>query len=252
MRRELTAAMEDYLEAILSLKREKKVVRVKDIARALGVRLPTVTSMLQSLRERGLVEHEKYEHVDLSPKGEELAEEISRRHRILKGFLEEVLGVDGEKAEEDACRIEHAISPETLERLVRFTEFVFLCPRSGREWLEQFQRFYKEGIPHEECATHIRAFIEDLEERVSALGAGEGVMKVMRLKDLEPGKKGRITAVKGKRGLRRRLLDMGVVPGALVEMERVAPLGDPVEVRVKGYHLSLRKEEAEEVYVEEI
>ncbi|RLA96323.1 MAG: DtxR family transcriptional regulator, partial [Deltaproteobacteria bacterium] len=70
-------------------------------------------------------------------------------------------------------------------------------------------------------------------------------MKVVRLKDLEPGKKGRITAVKGKGGLRKRLLDMGIVPGALVEMERVAPLGDPVEVRVKGYHLSLRKEEAE-------
>jgi len=62
--------------------------------------------------------------------------------------------------------------------------------------------------------------------------------------------KGRITKVGGDRALRRRILDMGVVPNAEVEIERMAPLGDPVEIKIKGYHLSLRKGEAANIYVE--
>jgi Fe2+ transport system protein FeoA len=67
---------------------------------------------------------------------------------------------------------------------------------------------------------------------------------------LKPGEKGKITAVRGSGGTHRRLLDMGVVSGSEVKVERVAPLGDPIEVRIKGYHLTLRKEEAVNVHVE--
>jgi Fe2+ transport system protein FeoA len=66
---------------------------------------------------------------------------------------------------------------------------------------------------------------------------------------MKPGEKGKITKVGGA-GVSRRVMDMGMVAGAQVEMERVAPLGDPVEVKVKGYHLTLRKEEAAGVMVE--
>ena len=69
------------------------------------------------------------------------------------------------------------------------------------------------------------------------------------LKDLSPGEKARITRVSGRGSTHRRLLDMGVVSGSTVEMERVAPLGDPIEVMIKGYHLSLRKEEAAHIFV---
>jgi len=70
------------------------------------------------------------------------------------------------------------------------------------------------------------------------------------LHELKPGEKGRIIKVGGGGGSRRRLLDMGLVSGSEVEVERVAPLGDPVEIRIKGYHLSLRKEEAINIQVE--
>ena len=70
------------------------------------------------------------------------------------------------------------------------------------------------------------------------------------LKELKPGEKGKITKVSGTGSVRRRILDMGVVAGAEIELERKAPLGDPVEVKIKGYHLSLRKEEAANIYVE--
>lgn len=75
-------------------------------------------------------------------------------------------------------------------------------------------------------------------------------MVIRTLDELEPGEKGQIVKVGGGRGIRRRLLDMGVVAGAEIEVERVAPLGDPVEVRVKGYDLALRKQEAADIQVE--
>lgn len=75
-------------------------------------------------------------------------------------------------------------------------------------------------------------------------------MVIKPLSKLEPQEKGRIVKVGGRGGIRRRLLDMGVVTGALVEVQRVAPLGDPVEIRVKGYDLALRLEEAINIQVE--
>ena len=70
------------------------------------------------------------------------------------------------------------------------------------------------------------------------------------LKELKPGEKGKVTKISGIGPIHRRILDMGVVKNTEIEVERVAPLGDPVEVKVKGYHLSLRKEEAANIFVE--
>ncbi len=75
-------------------------------------------------------------------------------------------------------------------------------------------------------------------------------MVVKPLSELKPGQKGMISKVGGSGRTHRRILDMGVVPKTGVEVERVAPLGDPIEVRIKGYHLSLRKEEAANIYIE--
>jgi Fe2+ transport system protein FeoA len=72
------------------------------------------------------------------------------------------------------------------------------------------------------------------------------------LAELKPKQRGKVVKVGGSGAAHRRLLDMGVVPGAEVEMERIAPLGDPMEIKIKGYHLSLRKEEAGNIYVEEV
>ncbi|MEA3336796.1 MAG: ferrous iron transport protein A [Chloroflexota bacterium] len=72
------------------------------------------------------------------------------------------------------------------------------------------------------------------------------------LNELNPCERGTICKVNGTGALRRRLLDMGVVPGAEIEVIRVAPLGDPVEYKVKGYRLSLRRSEAANVLVEEL
>lgn len=75
-------------------------------------------------------------------------------------------------------------------------------------------------------------------------------MSIKPLNELQPQQKGRIVRVGGKKGIRRRLMDMGVVKGAEIIMQRVAPLGDPVEIKIKGYDLALRLEEAAEITIE--
>ena len=77
-------------------------------------------------------------------------------------------------------------------------------------------------------------------------------MSVKMMNELEKGEKGRIVKIGGKGSVHRRLLDMGLVSGTEIEMQRVAPLGDPIEIKVKGYNLSLRKEEAASIQVEVI
>lgn len=77
-------------------------------------------------------------------------------------------------------------------------------------------------------------------------------MTMKLLSQMRRKEKGKITKVEGSGAVHRRILDMGVVPSTEVTVERVAPLGDPIEIKVKGYHLSLRREEAAQVYVEVI
>ena len=75
-------------------------------------------------------------------------------------------------------------------------------------------------------------------------------MTTAKLKDLKPGQKGKVLKVNARGETNKRIVEMGVTPGAVVEVERVAPLGDPIDIKVKGYHLSLRKEEADGIEIE--
>ena len=80
--------------------------------------------------------------------------------------------------------------------------------------------------------------------------AGKRGANVVRLGNLEPGRTGTIHRLSCERRLRRRLMNMGIVAGTPFEIERVAPLGDPVELKLKDFHLTLRKEEAGDIWVE--
>ena len=77
-------------------------------------------------------------------------------------------------------------------------------------------------------------------------------METVKLKELKPGQKGKVLRISTRGATNKRIVEMGITAGAVVEVERVAPLGDPIDVKVKGYHLSLRKEEAEGIEVEKL
>jgi len=120
MTKEITPTMQDYLEAIGQLGREEQVVRVKNLARQMNVKMPSVTEALKTLARNGLIRHEKYGYVQLTQRGENIAEEIYSRHQTLFKFLNEILRIDPRTADEDACRMEHTISSTALKKLIEF------------------------------------------------------------------------------------------------------------------------------------
>ncbi len=138
-----TERWEEYIETIDEVQREKGYAKVRDVAALLEVGLPTVTEMFQKLSEAGLINYEKYSGVTMTEKGQALADELRRKHGTLQQFLE-ILGVPEEIAYSEACNMEHTISPETLDRLTSFVEFVSF-PEGVPLWLEHFQEFYETG-----------------------------------------------------------------------------------------------------------
>jgi DtxR family Mn-dependent transcriptional regulator len=169
----LTPVMENYLEAIYNLDKEKRAVRVKDIAKRLGVKMPTVTNMLKTLNERGLIEYEKYEYLELTRDGADVGEEIDRRHHVLKSFLTDILGIDAETADRDACRMEHAIGTATMDRLIVFMDFIHSCPRTGKDWTERFEHFRVHGQNRERCMEQMKSFANGFGIRIKDMVTSE-------------------------------------------------------------------------------
>ena len=170
----LTPTMEDYLKAIFNLDREKRVVRVRDIAKKLGVRMPTVTSMLKTLSKRELVDYEKYEYLELTDNGRAIGREIHRRHCVLRSFLTDILNIDATIADEEACKMEHAISTSTLDRFIAFMEFIQSCPRAGANWLDRFDKYTVEGRDRAKCLNHMKEFADGFKEKIDTMENREG------------------------------------------------------------------------------
>jgi len=147
-----TASMEDYLEAIANLGEGRNVVRVKQISEMLGVKMPSVTSALKKLSEQELVEHERYGHIKLTPEGDKVARDVIYRHEALTRFFAQALGINRETAEEDACRIEHVISPLSMERLAKFVEFIEACPLGGANFPSRYEYYLEHGELPRDCS----------------------------------------------------------------------------------------------------
>ena len=111
-------AAEDYLEAMLMLKESKGYIRSVDIAQMMGVKKPSVTYSTKRLRENGYITMDKDGMISLTETGMEIATRIYTRHKVLTHFFMK-LGIPEEIAREDACKVEHDISPETFEAISR-------------------------------------------------------------------------------------------------------------------------------------
>ena len=115
----LNRAGEDYLKAVLILQRKTGSVRSLDIAKMLGVSKPSVSVAINLLREGCFLIMDPEKHICLTELGNEVAEQICEKYRVLSECLT-ALGVDADVAEKDACRMEHIVSPETIERMRTF------------------------------------------------------------------------------------------------------------------------------------
>ncbi len=138
-----TERTEDYLEAIDAVIETKGYAEVKDISRILQVVPSSVTEMFRKLTKAGYINYEKYRGVTLTPKGKKIAKKTREKHEMLRNFLL-ILGIDDKTSDEDACRMEHILNPDTLDRLTKFVEFVNTKEEMPR-WLEHFRYFYETG-----------------------------------------------------------------------------------------------------------
>jgi len=139
--KELTHSMAHYLQAIATVARDQGEASVSAIADLLGVSKAGVTSMLRSLKARGLVEHKPYGHVTLTEEGRRLAARTERSRDVLTQFFTDILGLPPETAGEDACMIEHLVSPSSMVQLLRLTAFLRSDDPAAARMREAFRAY---------------------------------------------------------------------------------------------------------------
>lgn len=136
----ITASLEDYLEAIFLLAREHRVARSRDIAERLSVSKSSVTGALKQLNADGFINYDPYSFVTLTESGEEIAQNVLRRHHVLHDFLYQVLGLNENDADHFACLIEHTIDDNVRERFEKFMQFVGGDKPDLSAWLNRMNR----------------------------------------------------------------------------------------------------------------
>jgi DtxR family transcriptional regulator, Mn-dependent transcriptional regulator len=217
--KQLSESLEDYLEMIWILSLRKDVVRIKDLAANLNVASASATLAVKNLSGHELVEHEKYGHIRLTKKGAKEAQRIYEKHVTLRKFFTGILGVDPKIADNDACEVEHHLSRDTFTHLLRFIHLLEQH-RSELSWLSDIDNKHLDTSDITRTA------------------------HMVTLKDYRPGDSGVVQRLLADGRIKRRLLDMGVIPGESIRLIKLAPMGDPLEILIKGYRLSLRREEA--------
>jgi DtxR family Mn-dependent transcriptional regulator len=213
----LSDAMQDYLHEIYKLQGESGRVKTSTLAQRMGVADPSATAMVKRLAGLGLVEHELYRGVRLTPTGERTALEMLRHHRLLELYLAKTfeLGLDAVHAEAD--RLEHALS-ETLER--RIDEALGSPTRD----------------PHGDPIPDVR------------LRIAEG--KAQSLSQLAPGDEATVLRVPDRDGeLLRYLAALSLIPGQRVVFVSAEPLRGPVTVRTAGRETAISRELADQIRV---
>lgn len=241
----LTSSLEDYLEVIAELAETEKEVRGSMIADRMGVKRPSVTYAVHLLSEKGFVEYTPYGPIYLTEEGKKEAAEVRRRHAVLRIFLSEILGVEASKAANFACKIEHVIDDEITSRLVEFLDFIEHCPSLSQGFLQ----------PSSESCEHLGGECPCCVERVphvkTPLTEEIVPLKVptSTLDKVSIGQRAIIVQIHGDERRRHLLTELGFTRNTTVEVIRVAPLGDPAEVEVRGTRLSLSKKDAVNIEV---
>lgn len=145
----ITNKLEDYLEAVWRLQQAQGHAHVQEIADIVGVHKSTVTTALQSLVKKDLVNYHPYRTATVTEKGEAAAREVERKHRLIRQFMISVLYLDVKTADENACRIEHALGPQAFRRLAEFMAYVQESSQ-GAELMAGFQNYLAESLGERE------------------------------------------------------------------------------------------------------
>ena len=232
----MSASTEEYLEALYTLTQDNKTATTSKISKRLNIAPASVTEMLRKLAGGGYVNYSRYQGVTLTAKGYEMAEKMTRKHRLLERFLHDVLKIGNDRVHKEACDMEHVLSDTTERAICQTLKSPDKCPDD------------KNVIPacnlgFSSC-NECKQWGDDLEK------VGPRKTNVISLAALKEKQEGKIAFIRGDNKALRRLLDMGLTPGTKVTISRVAPLKGPVEIAVRGSHLALGEKIACNVFVE--
>ena len=146
----ITASLENYLKAIHHLETQERVARAKDIAHLMSVSRASVTGALKSLSQKGLIDYSPYSFITLTESGRSLALDLLNRHQALHDFFIGVLKMDPEAADKLACKLEHVITGEVVDKIASLRDFMAACPR-GETCLASFESNGSPGPMAEVC-----------------------------------------------------------------------------------------------------
>ncbi|MFW9831812.1 MAG: metal-dependent transcriptional regulator [Candidatus Thorarchaeota archaeon] len=210
--------IEEYLETIFRLLQNKdEYAKTGELAEVLNVKPASVTQMVQKLAAKNYLKYEKSKGVQLSKKGRKLALDVLRRHRVAERLLVDMLGVSWEKAHEVACEWEHLLTPELCKSVLDRLDEPATCPHGN-------------PIPN-------------------ANGTFSSVTDTT-LADLKQGEEAVIECISDENvNLLRMMASMGMLPGELVRVVQVSPIGDTVLIEVGTAQFALSCELAQQVRV---
>lgn len=231
----VSESQQDYLKIVLDLINLKKVARIKEIADRKRVSMPSVTEAMRKLANENLIQYSAHEFVDLTPKGEAAALQLISKHTFLKRFLIEVLNIESDRADQEACELEHHLSGATLDRLILLYQFLSVCQKDDQMILQRFRECIdaaggKPGVDStcEACfvANNFPHYPED------------NTMHNL-LSKLERGQQGQIVMLGPDTEIRRSIIDKGLFPGSTFIVEEVGNKNHPFVVRIDGCAIEL-------------
>lgn len=162
----LSSSLEDYLEAIYWQCQEKSFAQANKIAESLDVGKSSVSWALNHLSQKDLINYKPYEPITLTDKGFNIAKRIASRHQDIKDFLTDVLAINENVAEENACRLEHVIDHGVMRRMKQFWTFLQECPRLGTDWIKGFGYFCDHGRNHDTCRQCITECLDQIQPAI--------------------------------------------------------------------------------------
>ena len=231
--KKLTSSLEDYLEAILDLAVDSEHAHVRDIAKRLGVGKPAVTAALKVLASRKLVNYASYKPITLTKQGQVAAEVVRRRHDILKDFMINVMGLDEDSADSNACRVEHVIDSDFRERLGMFAEYIHNAPEKYQKWIADFAVFTK--APSDGSVMVASDTQSTQQTSLSLMMASKG--DTVRLVDIRGGAR-----------IQHRLAEMGLTPGMKFDVI-TNNRGGPCVILVKGTRMMIGRGMIDKIFV---
>ncbi len=133
----LTASLEDYLEALYNHIEANQSVKAIDISKELNVSRASVTEALKKLEQQGLIHYGRYDSIAITNDGAKKAKEVIKKHKILNEFFADILNLPPEQASLNACRIEHVITQDAFDKLIKFVDF---CKKE-HEYTQKFKNY---------------------------------------------------------------------------------------------------------------